>query len=323
MKLSKATLDVLAELICGAAGHGGFAWQNFPYRSSSYLTAFFRKCDLPYQHDGFTRKYWVYDVLEEVNEKISAESSLPSPEMCAVIKQLADPLEYQREGLDYDAAMQTLNRVLGREGLQTRFINGQPTIENLRTHVSTRDDATGRLLSREEIARRQEFVTFLERASEDEFTEEILVSLFRKLGFQRVTVTGHTDRSLEFGKDVWMKYQLPTGHQLYVGVQVKKGRIHAAGKEVTSNISGILSQLLMLTSYPVFDSETNTKHLIDHVFLVSSGEITKQARQLLTDFLDNTMRRNVLFLDRDEILDLCIQYGLPVPDMSVGNDSFE
>ncbi len=317
MKLSLGTLDRLAEMICGSHGTGGtYGWKDFPYRSSSYLTEFFRRCDLPYAHDGSTRKWWVSNVLEEINNKPETDPNLPPPEMIAVVQQLVDPAEFVNTELNHETAVVQLNKVLAKDGLQVHFVHGQCVIENLNTHVSSRDRLSGRLLTREEMLRRQTFEAFLDDASEDEFTEEVLVRLFAQLGFERVTVSGHQDRQLEFGKDLWMKYRLPTQHQLYVGVQVKVGRIHASGAELSGNISGILAQLLMLMTYPVFDPETNTKHLFDHVFLVSSGEITKQARQLLSEFLDNAMRRNVLFMDREDILDLCVKYSLPVPGSS-------
>jgi len=314
VKLSLGTIDRLAEMICGSHGTGGaYDWKDFPYRSSSHLTEFFRRCNLPYTHDGSTRKWWVSTVLEEINEKTAPEPSLPPPEMIAVIQQLVDPMEYAGTDLNHETAVAQLNKVLAKDGLQVTFVHSQAVIENLNTQVTSRDRTTGRLLSREETLRRQAFEEFLNNASEDEFTEEVLVRLFAQLGFERVTVSGHQDRQLEFGKDMWMRYRLPTQHQLYVGVQVKIGRIHASGSELTGNISGILAQLLMLMTYPVFDPETNSKHLFDHVFLVSSGEITKQARELLSEFLDNAMRRNVLFMDREDILDLCVRFGLPVP----------
>lgn len=53
--------------------------------------------------------------------------------------------------------------------------------------------------------------------------------IFRQLGFVRVKAAGHRERGLEYGKDLWMKYQLPTGHWIYFGAQVKKERIEAAG----------------------------------------------------------------------------------------------
>jgi len=62
-----------------------------------------------------------------------------------------------------------------------------------------------------------------------ELIEEVLLRLFRQLGFHRITSAGHKDKALEYGKDVWMRYTLPTQHYLYFGIQAKKGKIDAAG----------------------------------------------------------------------------------------------
>lgn len=312
MKLSRSVLNKLAEMICGGHGSfGGFDWPGFRYRSSWYLTDFFRSCHLPYQHDGSTRVSWVFSVLEELNEGEASNASLPSDGLLAVLNTLTDPGEFSEE--NYSTAINQVNRVLSRDGLNIKIVQGQPVIENLNTHGSTESRITGRLMGREEKLREDAFIRFLEDASEDEFTEELLLPLFVKLGYERVSLSGHQDKHLEFGKDIWMRYRLPTTQVLYFGVQVKIGRIHSSGSSLSANIGGILAQLLMLLSNPIFDPETNSKHLPDHVYLVSSGTITKQARTLLSEVLHNAMRRNVLFMDREDILNLCIRYSIPLP----------
>jgi hypothetical protein len=101
-----------------------------------------------------------------------------------------------------------------------------------------------------------------------------------------------------------MKYRLPTGHFIYFAAQVKKDKIDASGKNLTTNISGILAQARMALESPIFDSENNRKHLIDHVFIISANLITKQARLLMGEHLDKEARRHIIFMDRDELLDL-------------------
>ena len=59
--------------------------------------------------------------------------------------------------------------------------------------------------------------------------------MFRQLGFHRVTAAGHKDRALEYGKDIWMKYTLPTLHTLYFGIQAKKDKLDAAGDSKGAN----------------------------------------------------------------------------------------
>jgi|GEM_PF-2956164 hypothetical protein len=34
---------------------------------------------------------------------------------------------------------------------------------------------------------------------------------------------------MEYGKDMWMKYLLPTGHWIYFCAQIKKGKIDSSG----------------------------------------------------------------------------------------------
>ena len=61
------------------------------------------------------------------------------------------------------------------------------------------------------------------------------------------------------------------------------------------------------------DPEVNRKVLIDHFFLIASGDITKRARNFLGEHLDVEARRQVLFMDRDEILNLLIFTNLELP----------
>lgn len=53
----------LALFICGDEGN------HFPYRSSYYLTQFFKDLGYNYVHDGSTRRYWVRDVLLQMTIK--------------------------------------------------------------------------------------------------------------------------------------------------------------------------------------------------------------------------------------------------------------
>jgi hypothetical protein len=47
--------------------------------------------------------------------------------------------------------------------------------------------------------------------------------------------------------------------------------------------------------------------LVDHTFIVAGGEITKQARNWLGNKLDQSKRSQILFMDRDDILNLLLQ----------------
>jgi hypothetical protein len=75
----------------------------------------------------------------------------------------------------------------------------------------------------------------LNRCSEDELIGEVLLPSMRQPGFHRITAAGHKDKALECGKDIWMKYTLPTMHTLYFGIQGKKDKLDATGDSKGAN----------------------------------------------------------------------------------------
>jgi hypothetical protein len=72
----------------------------------------------------------------------------------------------------------------------------------------------------------------------------------------------------------------------------------------------------MALDHPIFDTETNRKNLLDHIYIISANLITKQARNLLIEHLDITARRHIIFMDREELLDL----GAIIPGIQLVND---
>ena len=112
-----------------------------------------------------------------------------------------------------------------------------------------------------------------------------------------------------------MKYVLPTQHVLYFGLQAKKDKLDAAGdsKSGNHNIAEIHNQVLMMLGHEIFDPERNTRVLVNHAFIVAGGEITKVARNWLGNKLDATKRSQIMFMDRDDILNLYVVTNLPLP----------
>ncbi|MEV7010727.1 hypothetical protein [Streptosporangium sp. NPDC051022] len=139
--------------------------------------------------------------------------------------------------------------------------------------------------------------------------------MFRQMGFHRVTAAGHKDKALQYGKDVWMKFTLPTQHVLYCGLQAKKGKLDASGtsRAGNANVAEIYNQVLMMLGHEIFDPEFGKRVLVDHAFIVAGGEITKQARNWLGTNLDASQRRSIIFMDRTDILDLFVVHNLPLP----------
>jgi hypothetical protein len=169
------------------------------------------------------------------------------------------------------------------------------------------------------MKKREELTAYLDRASEDQLVEEVLLPLFRQLGFHRVTATGHKDKTLEYGKDVWMKFVLPTQHVLYFGIQAKKGKIDSSGapQATNANVAEIHQQVLMMLGHEIFDQDFGKRVLVDHAFIVAGGEITKAARNWLGNKLDASKRSQLLFMDRDDILNLFVVANVPLPEGAV------
>jgi hypothetical protein len=220
-------------------------------------------------------------------------------------------------------ALEQLNATIAREGLEAFYAEDrQCYLRNLKTKmVAMPGPNPYRPFSAAELQKRNQLIAYLDKASEDELIEEILIPLFRQLGFHRVTATGHKDKQLEYGKDIWMKYTLPTTHVLYFGLQAKKGKLDASGisKGTNENISEIHNQVLMMLGHELFDPEIGKRVLVDHAFIVAGGEITKAARNWLGGRLDATKRCQIQFMDREDIMNLFIVTNLPLPGAALPN----
>jgi hypothetical protein len=318
MKFRKRTLDELGDMICGNYPH---ETTHFVYRSSSYITQFFADCDLDFVHDGSTRRYWVAEKLEQLLNDPQPTATTAPEGFARVIRTLMDPADAQNEGPERTGALSMLNTTLTREGFEAFYSTDKQCY--LR-HVATNTIAMPspnphRPFSAAELTKRTQLADYLVKATEDELIGEILLPLLRQLGFHRVTVAGHKDKALEYGKDVWMRYTLPTQHILYFGIQAKRDKLDAAGvsRSGSANIAEILNQVTMMLAHAIFDPETNRRALVDHAFIVAGGEITKAARNWLGNALDATKRSQVMFMDRDDILNLYVVTNLPLPDGAV------
>lgn len=316
MTLKAKSIREIAQMICGE-GNQPF----FHYRSSKYLTEFFRDCCLSYTHDGSSRVSWVIGVLKKALQGQKSTSLNISDEFIIIIRTLMDRSDNYNEDNNRVCALKALNITLGREGLQAFYDNDKAC--HLR-HIKTQNNslslgAIQRAWTKEEKNIRDGIEEFIDISSEDKIIEKILLPLFRHLGFQKITPAGHQDKSLEYGKDIWMKYRLPTAHNLYFGIQVKKGKLDASGRSKNTNMAEVLNQIEMMLGNPIFDPDTNKKHLVDHAIIVAGGEITKQARNWLAEKLDQSKRSQILFTERRNILDLILEHHLPLDDIISNN----
>ena len=306
--MRRRTINEIADMICGNVEH-------FQYRSSTYLTEFFEHCDMEqFVHDGSTRRRWVASVLEQIIQDPTDEPSLPCPGFQTVIMVMMDKADAMEHDSERAVALSKLNASLAREGIEAFYADDRCCyLRNMRTGTDGRAEPTlNRGLSAEEMRKQERLEAYLDQASEDNLIESVLLPLFQTLRFHRVSVTGHTDKALEYGKDVWMKHQLPTGHWLYFGMQAKRGKLDATGRS-TANVAEILNQTSMMLGHEIFDPDINTRTLVDHAIIATGGEITKQAKNWLGERLDASRRRQILFMDRTDIIRLFIVHNIPLP----------
>ncbi|MEJ0096440.1 MAG: hypothetical protein WDN46_24435 [Methylocella sp.] len=317
MEFKKRTLMQIADMICGNAKGDKSEETFFRYRSSSYLTEFFQDCDTDFEHDGSTRNYWVAETLREILAGPKSNANTPPEAFSRVVNTLMDQGDAENEGAARERAPGQLNAALAREGFEAFYApDKQCYLRHLATNsVATASPNPHRPFSASELKTREKLIAYLDDASEDALIEEVLLPLFRQLGFHRVTAAGHQDKALEYGKDVWMKFTLPTQHVLYFGIQAKKGKLDAAGssKAANVNVAEIHNQVTMMLGHEIFDPEIGKRVLVDHAFIIAGGEITKAARNWLGNKLDASKRSQVMFMDRDDILNLFVVTNLPLP----------
>ena len=310
MKFKPRNLRSLAEMVIGDVPF-------FERRSSSYITRFFEECDLDFVHDGSTRWFWTSQKLEELlGEPQPSAFALPD-RFVLVLRTLMDKRDAQNEDPDRSLALSSLNEPLKREGFEAYY--GDDNLLYVR-HIGSKTISSAavsphRPFTPEETKRRDYLSKYLDICSEDNLIEEILLPMFRQLGFHRITAAGHKDKALEYGKDVWMRFTLPTQHVLYIGLQAKKGKLDSAGqtKQSNANVAEIYQQALMMLGHEVFDPEISRKVLVDHAFIVAGGEITKQARNWIGGKLDANKRSQIMFMDREDILNLFVVHQIPLP----------
>ncbi|KPW47377.1 hypothetical protein ALO95_200095 [Pseudomonas syringae pv. antirrhini] len=312
MKWKARTTEQVAELICGDNTDG-----YFRYLTGPNLTRFFRDAETEFVHDGSTRRFWVANVLQQILDLPSSNPLMPSDAMLRVIRLLMDSEDAFNEKTPRLNALKALNGAIKREGFEAFFADDdQCYLCHSRTGTVGNEFASPhRPLTTAEMGKRSQLISYLDQCSEDDLIEHVLLPLFRQLGFTRITSAGHKDKALEYGKDIWMKFTLPTQHVIYFGIQVKKGKLDSSGvtKGGQANVAEIHNQVLMMLGHEIFDSELSRRVLVDHAFIVAGGEITKAARNWIGGKLDQSKRSQILFMDREDIINLFVVSSLTVP----------
>jgi hypothetical protein len=151
---------------------------------------------------------------------------------------------------------------------------------------------TERILEREEISNEV-------LGDESIFTLEILLPLFRSMGFMDVKYN-HSKR--EFGKDVTFSEIDKFGVRRNYGVQAKAGDL--SGK-AGSDIDKIIAQIDDAFEMPYIDTTSREKRFISDLIIAISGRFTNNAEDKI---VEKVKQRNIYFLGIDKIQELLIAF---------------
>jgi hypothetical protein len=123
--MDNTTKEHIAEFICGDDQ------DKCPvYRSSTYLTKFFQNNGVNATHDGSTRKWWVLEILNQLNGEL----------LQRIILRLASPREYGGDKEKTRLALKTLNSILEVEGLQIKINGVTPILEKKTPDFNLEED---------------------------------------------------------------------------------------------------------------------------------------------------------------------------------------
>lgn len=135
--------------------------------------------------------------------------------------------------------------------------------------------------------------------NETKFTVEVLLPLFRNMGFIDVRYN-HGKR--EFGKDVTFSEVDKFSVRRNYGVQVKAGDVSG---EAGSDIDKIIAQIEDAFSMPYINTTSREKRYISDLIIAISGRFTENAKDKVVEKIN---RRNLYFLDIDKIQELLTLY---------------
>ena len=130
---------------------------------------------------------------------------------------------------------------------------------------------------------------------EDFFTQDLLIPLFRSMGYSHVRFN-HGTR--EFGKDILLSETTKLYNTRHISVQVKAGNV--SGK-ASSLIDTIISQIKDSFDVPVSGPGLSKQFRISEVYVVISGKYSENAKEKINAKIDKAFMASIYFLDREDI----------------------
>lgn len=138
---------------------------------------------------------------------------------------------------------------------------------------------------------------------------QVLIPLFEAMGFKGIHE--YHGGSGEQGKDIIMWKEDELGERVYYGVVVLAERITGKARGGTSPASKVEFQVRQSIGSSFQDLLTLKTQQIDRCWVVTSGEVKKEARESLNNSLGDPLRRLIRLIDGDELWSLVERYLKP------------
>jgi hypothetical protein len=138
----------------------------------------------------------------------------------------------------------------------------------------------------------------------------VLIPLLKKMGFQ--DVSHHHGGSGEKGKDIVMWKIGSLGERLNCAVVVKAGRISGKAEVSSGSAGGVVMQIQQSFGCPFLGAITGEQQLVNECWVVSSKEISKDAREsILSALRTSNLDRLTKFVDGERLWEL-IETHFPI-----------
>lgn len=145
----------------------------------------------------------------------------------------------------------------------------------------------------------------LRALNEDDFRDEVIIPLFKEMGFNGVK---NTHGSMEFGRDVVFYTVDPFGNKTWHCSQLKVEQIHGT-KSNEGNYGEISSQIKAAFSTPYRHAVSGDKVNMTTMYVITSQDFTDEAEiALISEFGD----KPVYLIDGEDVMDQVTAYEIPI-----------
>jgi len=148
-------------------------------------------------------------------------------------------------------------------------------------------------------------LSILHELGESDLINHVLVPVLDAMGFRPVMPTKFHGPG-ELGKDIAPFFkENEFGFREYYAIQAKTVKIHArAGKK--GNVNEVMDQARTALSTAFFDPTDNSRKKIDHLLIVTSQSITRDARLQIEETIEK--KREIMFVDDNMLVKLLKQH---------------